>query len=139
MKTVAGLWIDHRKAFIVTLSDKGEETKQILSNIDKQNGRTEGIRSNEPFEPFLVAADDSRQRHFTGHLDTYYKEVLESINKDVKSVLLMGPGEAKTELKKVLEKTNHRDITVAVEPADKLTDHQIAAKVRDFFKVRNII
>jgi hypothetical protein len=32
MKTIVGLWIDHRKAVIVAVSDKKEETKVIESN-----------------------------------------------------------------------------------------------------------
>ena len=31
MKTKVGLWIDHRKALIVAVTDKGEEIRLILS------------------------------------------------------------------------------------------------------------
>ena len=31
MKNAVGLWIDHRKAVIVVVTDKGEETKLIIS------------------------------------------------------------------------------------------------------------
>ncbi|MCJ7600094.1 MAG: hypothetical protein MUO63_01175, partial [Desulfobulbaceae bacterium] len=37
-KTV-GLWIDHRKAVIVVVSDKGDETRVIESNVEKQPAR----------------------------------------------------------------------------------------------------
>ena len=33
MKTTVGLWIDHRKAVIVVVTDKGEETKLIISRV----------------------------------------------------------------------------------------------------------
>ena len=33
MKTTAGLWIDHRKAIIVAVTDKGEETRLIISKV----------------------------------------------------------------------------------------------------------
>ena len=36
MKKEAGVWIDHRQAVIVTLIDQVEETKQIMSDIEKQ-------------------------------------------------------------------------------------------------------
>ena len=68
MKTTVGLWIDHRKAVIVAVTDKGEEIKLIISKVDKQPGRSAGIRSTIPYEPQQVPADDSRQRKFTGHL-----------------------------------------------------------------------
>ena len=35
MKSKVGLWIDHRKAAIVTVTDEGEETQQITSNMEK--------------------------------------------------------------------------------------------------------
>jgi hypothetical protein len=45
MKTAVGLWIDHRKAVIVVVSNSGEETRAIESHVDKQPGRLAGIRS----------------------------------------------------------------------------------------------
>jgi hypothetical protein len=40
MKTIAGLWIDHKKAVIVVVTDKGEEIKLIISKVEKQPGRS---------------------------------------------------------------------------------------------------
>jgi len=36
MKKTAGLWIDHRKAVVVVVTDKGDEIKLIISNVEKQ-------------------------------------------------------------------------------------------------------
>jgi hypothetical protein len=137
MKTVAGLWIDHRKAIIVTVSDKGEETREILSNVEKQLGRFNGKRSTTSFESQLVQADDRQQRGFTKHLKSYYQEVVSSLE-DAKSVLIFGPGEAKGELKKLMEQNNHCDRVVVMESADKMTDRQIAAKVHQYFANKNM-
>jgi hypothetical protein len=132
MKKTAGLWIDHRKAFIVMLSDKGEQTKLILSNTEKQRGRFDGVRSNEKFEAGLVESDDRQQRDFTGHLDVFYKEVLDSI-RDADSVLIMGPGEAKGEMKKMIDKNRVLARIEEIETDGKMTDPQIIAKVRAHF------
>ena len=132
MKTVAGVWIDHRKAIIVTESDKGEKTKEIPSNVEKQRGRLKGKRSTASFESQLVQKDDRQQRGFTKHLNVFYDEVLSGI-RDAESVLIFGPGEAKGELKKLMEQNNHRDRVAVVESADKMTDRQIAAKARHYF------
>ncbi len=40
MKTKVGLWIDHRKAIIVAVTDKGEETALIISKVEKQLRRS---------------------------------------------------------------------------------------------------
>jgi hypothetical protein len=138
MKTVAGLWIDHRKAMIVTLSDKGEETCEVRSNVEKQRGRFKGKRSATSFESQLVQKDDRQQRGFTKHLNVFYDEVLSCI-RDAESLLIFGPGEAKGELKKLVELNNHSDRVAVIETADKMTDREVAAKVRDFFPNRHTI
>jgi len=130
MKTIAGVWIDHRKAVIAAVSDNGEETKVIESNVEKHSGRVDGVRSTTSYESQKVQADDSRERDFTGHLHVYYDEVIAAI-RDAEAILIFGPGEAKGELKKRLERDNLGGRIVAVESADKMTDRQVTAKVRE--------
>ena len=132
MKMTAGLWIDHRKAVIVIASTEGEKTMEIRSGVDKQPGRFEGVRSTEPYEAQLVKADDSRERDFTGHLDHYYAEVIATI-READSILIFGPGEAKGELKNHLDQAGLGENIIGLETIDKMTDNQIAAKVREYF------
>ncbi len=127
-----GLWIDHRKAIVVAVTDKGEERGLIISAIEKQARRSLGSRHTGPFEPLQVPADDSRQRALTGHLNIYYDAVIASI-RDAESILIFGPGEAKGELKKRLERIDLGGRIVSVETVDKMTDRQIAAKIRRHF------
>jgi len=136
MKTIAGLWIDHRKAVITIVSAEGEKTVEIRSYAERQPGRIEGVRSTAPFEAHNVKADDSREREFTDRLNLYYAEVIAAI-RDAGSILLFGPGEAKGELKNRLEHAKLGERIVAVETADKMTDRQIEAKVRDCFHQLN--
>ncbi|MGA2222511.1 MAG: hypothetical protein ABSH21_12200 [Verrucomicrobiia bacterium] len=49
------------------------------------------------------------------------------------SILLFGPGEAKGELKKRLERDNLGGRIVAIQTVDKMTDRQVAAKVHEYF------
>jgi hypothetical protein len=131
MKTTAGLWIDHRKAVIAIVSAEGEETMEIKSNVEKQPGRFAGVRSTTHYGQ-QSAADDSHEKEFTGHLNNYYDEVIAAI-RDAESILLFGPGEAKGELRKRLEHAKLGGHIIAIETADKMTDRQIAAKVREYF------
>jgi hypothetical protein len=133
MKTTVGLWIDHKKAVIVALTDEGEEIKLIISKVEKQPGRLGGIRSKTPYESQLVRADDSRQRELTGHLNIYYDAVIACI-RDAESILIFGPGEAKGELKKRLDRNKLSERVVGIETIGKMTDRQIAAKVRQYFQ-----
>jgi stalled ribosome rescue protein Dom34 len=133
MATKTGLWIDHRRAVIVTITDDGAKIKEIKSNVEKH------VRAGDPklkgsFNPRLVPADDKQEREFTEHIKNYYNEVIKSVcNSD--SILIFGPGEAKHELEKQMEKEKLAFRIAGVEAADRMTDHQIMAKVCTFFHV----
>ena len=132
MGTKVGVWIDHRKAAIVAVTDTGEEIGLIISKVEKQLRRSGDSPLKGPYEPLHVPADDSRQRTLTGHLNIYYDAVIASI-RDAESILIFGPGEAKDELKVRLERHNLGGRIVGIEAVDKMTDRQIAAKVRRRF------
>ena len=129
MKAKVGLWIDHREAIIVVLTGKGEETKRIESSVEKQLRRSGRWPSDESFEPQLVPADDTRERDYMGHLANYYDEVIACIG-DAETILIFGPGEAKGELKKRMERDKIGIRIVTMETADKMTEPQIVAKVK---------
>ena len=131
MKAEMGLWIDHREAVIVVLAKNGEQIKRIASTAEKQLRRS-GEPSHGPFEAQEVPADDSREREYMGQLAHFYDEII-SYLRAAGSILIFGPGEAKGELKKRVEKDKSDARIVAVETADKMTDPQIVAKVRDYF------
>ncbi|MGB2862807.1 MAG: hypothetical protein WBC05_05720 [Sedimentisphaerales bacterium] len=127
MKRRVGLWIDHRKAVIVSVSDEGGETKQIRSNLEKPVRPPGSARSKAGYQP-----EDHRDRQFVGHLNVYYDEVISCI-RDAESILILGPGEAKGEIKKRIESKKLPGRIVGIETVDKMTDRQIAAKVRQYF------
>jgi hypothetical protein len=63
MKNGVGLWIDHRKAVIVVITDKGEETKLIISQVEKQLRRSGDSPLKGPYEaqqvPLTTAARET--------------------------------------------------------------------------------
>ena len=123
MKTTVGLWIDHREAVIVFVTGQAEEIKLISSNIEKPHGHSGAS----------VRADDVRQRELTEHLNNYYDEVIAAL-RPAEDILLMGPGEAKGELKKRLERHPLNGRLIEVETVDKMTEPQIVAQVREHFR-----
>ncbi|MEZ2276231.1 MAG: hypothetical protein ACBR12_04880 [Microcoleus sp.] len=132
MDAKLGLWIDHRKAIVVGITDKGEEKKEIISEVEKQARRSGDSPLNGAYESLQKLADDSRQRAFTGQLNIYYDRVIAYI-RDAKSILIFGLGEAKNELKQRLEVNNLGGRIVGIETVDKMTEPQIAAKIRQHF------
>ena len=132
METTLGLWLDHRKAVIVAITDKGETTKLVISKVEKQLGRPGGRRSLTHYESLQVPADDRRQRKLTGQLNIYYQAVIAAV-RDADHILIFGPGEAAGELQKRLKKTQLRGRILGVEIVDRMTYPQIVARVRRFF------
>lgn len=124
MKNNVGVWIDHRKAVIVSLADEVEKTRRIISHMEKHVRFSGG--ANE------ASAEDQRDRRFTGHLDKYYERVVSCI-RDADSILILGPGEAKVELRTRLESEALGGRIAGFETVDKMTDRQLAAKVRQHF------
>ena len=125
MKSGIGLWIDHRQAVIVVVTDAGEETKRIISNMEKHVRFSSGSSEDG-------SAEDVRDRQFANRLNSYYDEVI-AVIRDADSIQIFGPGEAKGELEKRLEHEGLKGRIVDIETVDKMTDRQIAAKVRQRF------
>jgi hypothetical protein len=124
MKSNVGLWIDHRKAIIVSFKDKIEEIRRIISHMEKHVRFSGGAEKS--------SGEDQRDMRFTGHLNKYYDRVVSYI-RDADSILILGPGEAKVELRTRLESEALGGRIVGIETVDKMTDNQIVAKVRQRF------
>jgi hypothetical protein len=131
MKKQAGLWIDHRKAVIVVLSDgvEEEEIKKIESGMEKHIRFTGGDGSEEG------SSEDVRDRQFGNHLNSYYDQVI-AVVRNAEFIQIFGPGEAKGELEKRLKNEGIKEHAISVETEDKMTDRQIAAKVREHFSAQ---
>jgi hypothetical protein len=129
----AGVWIDHRRAVIVVVGPTEEHTSFIDSNVEKHLERSGDSPLKGPYESRQVPPDDRRQMALTAELNAYYDAVIPAV-RNVESLFIFGPGEAKGEFKKRLEKHKFGGRVAAVETVDKMTDRQIAAKVRDYFK-----
>jgi hypothetical protein len=132
MKKEIGLWIDHREAIIVTLTDGGEEIKHLVSNSGKHMRYSGSSHSKTPEGLKEVTAEDQRDRKFGNDLNQFYAEIIASI-READSIQIFGPGEAKGELEKRIEREGLKGHILAIETMDKMTDHQISAKVREHF------
>jgi len=72
MKKELGMWIDHRKAVIVTLEDHKEIIQIILSNMEKHTRFSSGAHSDSPNDVNGSTAEDVRDRQFDLHLAKFY-------------------------------------------------------------------
>ena len=111
----------------MSLGDKGEEIITIPSLMEKHVRFSGGAQE--------TSAEDQRDRRFTGHLHKYYDKVILCI-RHADSILILGPGEAKVELKTRLESESFGGHIVGIETMDKMTDRQLAEKVRRHFQAK---
>ena len=132
MKKEVGLWIDHNKTVMVTIKDDDEVVREVRSNIEKRLQFSSGKNAKTPNTSTGSTAEDMKDRRFGNHLGKYYEGVI-SLIRDADLIWIFGPGEAKVELENCLKRDNLGDLIVGVETVDRMTDQQIAAKVRDRF------
>jgi len=132
MKVKGGVWIDHRRALIVLMTAAGERTVPIASHVEKHLQRSGDSPLRGRYEAQKVPADDCREKVLTAELNVFYDAVI-AVLRSAESYIILGPGEAKGELKRRLLKRELGGRLAAIMVADKMTDRQIAAKVREHF------
>ena len=130
MNTKAGIWIDHQQAYLVLIdADTDVIThKHIESDMEKR------VRFSSHTADIEDLADDQRDHRYAGHLQVYYDKVIAQLDANA-AVLVFGPGEAKRELEQRIISHGHSQRIVGVETTDKMTEAQIAAKVRHHYHI----
>jgi hypothetical protein len=128
MSVRAGVWIDHKEAVLVLITDAGKEIKRINSGIE----RPVRTKSQNPYTPNDFVAEDRLERKFDSHLKSFYDEVITNL-RGSEALLILGPGEAKGEFNKRLKNKKLRGLFVELMTADKMTDGQLVAKVAKHF------
>src|SRR5450755_2577651 len=117
-----GIWMDHSSAHLIEFTTDPMETNSIVSKFTHEEkeqsfGKSENLMHN-------------KEQH---EQSEYYKKLGEAI-KNYENVILFGPTDAKTELFNVL-RADHRfeKIKIEVKQADKMTENQEHAFVREHF------
>jgi len=127
MKKKIGLWVDNRKAVVVELIDKSEQIVRIKSDAGKQIRVEGGSRKDG-----LQTTESIRDKKLDARLGNYFNDIIAQI-RDAELIQIFGPGDAKNELAKQLEKDGLKERIVEIETADSMTDNQVVAKVRAYF------
>lgn len=134
METKTGLWIDHRKAVIITLNDEEATLKKVESKVEKHPRAAGDLTFKGSFKARQIPADDRHENEFNEHIGIFYNKIIETIcNAD--AIYIFGPGEAKNELRKQMGKNNLGRLIMDVRTAGKMTDNQILAMVCRYFNM----
>ena len=133
MSTKTGIWIDHQKAVIINLDDEQERISTLESKAGKRIRLSGGSRTKNPYGTQEFAPENRRNRKYKQNLKRFYSRISNQI-KQSETIYIMGPGEAKIEFKKHLEKIKAGGGSISkVESVEKMTDPQLAARVRNHF------
>jgi stalled ribosome rescue protein Dom34 len=117
-----GVWMDHATANLIDLNSK-KHSHSIVSEFTF-NTKEEALNRSEN-----LMHNKRQQMH-----GAYYKEIADVILK-YDNVLLFGPTNAKTELHNYLNTDLHfKDIKIDIQSADKMTDNQQDAFVKNYFE-----
>jgi hypothetical protein len=121
--TALGIWMDHMNAHLIEWTTPGMETKTISSKF-----------THEAKEHSLGQSEKLMHNKEQHEQKDYYKHLTEAI-KGYDQVLLFGPSDAKSELFNLLT-ADHQfsNVKFKVKPADKMTDKQQHAFVREYFE-----
>jgi hypothetical protein len=144
MKKFAGIWMDYKKAYIVTMTWaeykhekqlEAETITSIVSDVEPHVRLSGGSRTAKtPWGPQDVAVDGKLKERRKQQLKKYYRELIKTVHQ-ADSTLIMGPGEAKKGLKTEIEKSKKLAQKIAkVETQDKMSERQMITRVRSFFE-----
>jgi len=137
MATKAGVWIDHKQAVLVLITEAGQEIKKIAFDIGKPTLPARSSSKKNKYTPNDFVAEDRLGRKLENDRKSYFDDVITGI-KGADALLILGPGEAKGELSKQIKAKKVRGVVVELETTDKMTDRQIAAKVQQHFATSSV-
>ncbi len=130
-----GIWIDSKKAVIITFKNKESNTKIIYSGVEGKN-RVEG--EGKEFGRFgdqFSTLEKKLEKKYQSEIIEYLKEVIKELE-STDDLVLFGPAQVKIELKKLIEKDNKLlKKLLDVVDADSMTDNQLVAWVKKYYSI----
>jgi len=135
MPPQVGIWIDHKKAVIVSASAGGVTAKTLESGVGPHARYSGRAGYPTPDGPQGSRGEKKYEERYGQHLDQYYDEVISQLGQP-EALLIFGPGEAKLQLKERLSRSKAlSERIIGIETTDELTDPQIVAKVKDHYGI----
>jgi len=133
MSTYTGIWIDSRNAKLVFLENNNEKMITIESNLDIGNVKG-GSGSSTPYAEQDAVSESKILEKKKHQLHEYFTEIISKLGK-TDELLIIGPAETKYGLQKEIEQDPIlKGKLVMVQTVDSMTDNQIVARVKSFFR-----
>ena len=134
MKEYVGLWVDSSSAVLVFLRDGEYRVQRIESGVEGHFRLSGGSRSKKtPYGPQDIVSDTRVEKRRKHQYQRYFREVVRAL-RGTHGILLLGPGETKVHLANAIRR--ERELAAGlrdVAAADKMTERQLLARVKEFF------
>jgi hypothetical protein len=128
-----GIWIDHKQAILVSMEGSQTTVERIESQAESHFRPSGGWKAGGTSVAQSVSKERKAEERRSHQFHDFYQMIIKRAGK-ADNIFIFGPGEAKLELAKEIEKIKgQHDRVAAVEASDKLTENQIVAKVKSFF------
>lgn len=129
-----GIWMDKEKAKIVVLQNEDELMETVTSDVEFYNPKG-GSRSKTRWGPQDVVQDSKYLEREKHQMRAYFKKLVPHLE-GADKIALFGPADTIEKFNSELQE-NHKKIfdrVKTVSKKDSMTDNQVKALVRDFFK-----
>lgn len=121
-KKYAGIWLDNQQAKIISNSGENDNNDYVVQEKIKAKENHGGGSEH--------TINNARQSDNIKYFKSISAHLL-----DYDEILIFGPGKSQEQLHNFLEQdAQFGNKKISVDSADQLTDPQMIAKVRDFFK-----
>ncbi len=129
-----GIWLDKEKAHIITIENENEAFETIYSEIENYHV-SGGSGTRFKGGPQDVVQDSKYLNREKQQLKAYFKTIVPHL-KESNKIVIFGPAETFQKFKKELEEsyTGINAKVINVERVDSMTNNQIKALIRDYFK-----
>ncbi|TBW59512.1 hypothetical protein EZI54_00730 [Marinobacter halodurans] len=133
MSVHAGVWLDHRKAIVIRLTDSHPRVTIVESQARRPSKSSGGQRQKEPFGHQDVVAEDHRDRRYQQALNRYFEDISNHLA-GAEALLLFGPGEAKKNYHHFLQDHPQYPFTVRdVQAASAMSPSEASTHVQHYF------
>ncbi len=131
MKKQAGIWLDARNAWIVNLSTDGADAAELQHVASgAHSGASGGHTTWGPHRGDHQRNAQERQHH---EERAFFEKIISQLDPATTEVVVFGPSEAKHGLYKLLAERPDGPEIAGVEAADRQSERQMVAWVRDYF------
>ena len=123
-----------KKLLLVSLMRGSHKVIHVESDVEGHFRLKDDSQSINPSNLQGNTIESKMDSRYRKYLNIYFQQII-NLLKEAKRIFIFGPGEAKIELKKMIEKNKLFSNKISdIETTDKLTEPQIVAKVKKYFE-----